>query len=86
LAFLEKDALKRLTALDALKLHLFDAKAQAFVNSYRPKSLEDKIRKGYVKILTKQLSGVYRYFFFHFFCHSFVSFIYSFHSFIRFIH
>merc|ERR1711871_1399360 len=33
-------------------------KAIAFANGYRPKALEDKIRRAYVKILTKQLSHI----------------------------
>lgn len=51
------DNTDRLSACDALKLPILYSKTISFINTYRPKFLEDKIRRAYSKILLKQLTG-----------------------------
>lgn len=57
LALLEKNPSKRMTATEALQVPFLMTKANSFVSGYRPKALQDSIRRCYVKILTKQMSG-----------------------------
>ena len=56
-ALLEKSSLKRISATDALKLPFLTGKVTSFITGYRPKALQDSIRRCYVKILSKQLTS-----------------------------